>query len=195
MSDHNLPDVGVATAQTTSAAAEPSAVPAARVNSGCFARGKDPRRRSQKPRLASSTNARAVAHSRGTGQLCKAAVDGSIRGQGAFVIISFSQAGNVNFFSTSEDAEISTDDWLDPELQRWLQSRQTGQPFSCSCATRGGFTASGGILGRSDDETDGQRQHKRRRGGYISSAVESTNAQPAPEAGVGPVPSTAVSSI
>lgn len=175
MLDHNLPDVGVATAQTTSAAAKPSAAPAARVNSGCFAHGKDPRRRSQKPRLASSTKARAVAHSRGTGQLCKAAVDGSIRGSGAFVIISFSQAGNVNFFSTSEDAGISTDDWLDPELQRWLQSRQTGQPFSSSCATHGGFSASNGILGQSRDETDEQRQHKRRRAGRVSSAVEPTN--------------------
>lgn len=164
-------------------------------NAGCFVRGKDSRRRSQQPRLASSKNARAVAHSRGTGQLCKAAVDGSIRGQGAFVIISFSQAGNVNFFSTSEDAGISTDDWLDPELQRWLQTRKTGGTFAANRASLdGGFSGASGIMGRSGEEFDEQQRHgKRQRTSHVSSE-QPTIAQPVPQTGLDHVGATSLSS-
>ena len=135
-------------------------------NKGCFARGQDDRRRARdhEPRRASSKNGRAVAHSRGMGQLCKAAVDGSIRGQGTFVLVSFSEAGNVNYFSTSEDAGIETRDWADPELQRWLESREKGTPFASSRATVStGLSAESAIMGQRGDEQDEQRQQEKRR--------------------------------
>ena len=104
--------------------------------------GKGPRWRHE-VKLSSSKQGQQVAHSRGMGQLCKAAVTGSIRGSGNFVMVSFTPAGNITFYSTSEEAGLSTEDWMQPELQRWMTSRQAGEAFVPS----GGEAAGGGGVG------------------------------------------------
>ena len=143
----------VAPAAPAAAALAPAApvhdAPAPR-NRGLFQPGGDARRRQerQQVKLSSSKQGQQVGHSRGMGQLCKAAVAGSIRGSGNFVIVSFSSAGNINYYSTSDTAGLSTEDWMRPELQRWLTSRQTGEAYVPGGGEAAGDEAAGVVAAR-----------------------------------------------
>jgi len=130
----------------------------ARSASTRFKRGPDERRSKSKrePKRSTTKHGAQQAHSKGMGQICKAAVSGSIRGQGSFVVISFSPHNNINYFCTREDGGIGQA-WLDPELQAWLQSRRTGEPCPPTVG-RAPFPEESIIMGRCDTlKTRGKR--------------------------------------